>query len=68
MTEGTVQAEVNRQAYAQECRVQSGEVKKVGVNCFEEEEAEPEVTFHPYSEAEAGQQIERLERVRRAKG
>jgi len=65
VADGWVQAEVNRQAYEQEKRVRSGEVKKVGVNCFVEEEQEAEVELHPYREAEARRQVERLERVRR---
>ena len=65
VAEGRVQAEVSRQAYAHELRLASGEVRKVGVNCFEEEEEEREVEFHPYREEEARRQVERLERVRR---
>jgi methylmalonyl-CoA mutase N-terminal domain/subunit len=64
VADGIVQAEVNRQAYAQERRVQSGEVKKVGVNCFQEDEQEREVAFHPYSEAQAREQTARLDRIR----
>jgi methylmalonyl-CoA mutase N-terminal domain/subunit len=63
IADGTVQAEVNRQAYAQERRLRSGEVKKVGVNCFREEEERREVAFHPYSEEEAARQVARLEAV-----
>ena len=66
VAEGIVQAEVNRQAYEREKRIRSGEVKKVGVNCFVEEEEEQEVEIHPYREEEAADvQVERLERVRR---
>jgi len=61
---GLVQAEVNRQAYDQERRVRSGEVKKVGVNRYREEQAGRDVEFHPYREAEAQKQVRRLERVR----
>ncbi|MFV1959007.1 MAG: methylmalonyl-CoA mutase family protein, partial [Planctomycetota bacterium] len=64
VAEGVVQAEVNRQAYARERRLLSGEVEKVGVNCFQEEEEEPPVAFHAYDEDEAVKQIERLARVR----
>jgi methylmalonyl-CoA mutase N-terminal domain/subunit len=65
VSEGLVQAEVNRQAYERERRIQSGEIPRVGVNRFvEEEEEEREVEFHPYREEEAGRQIERLRRVR----
>jgi methylmalonyl-CoA mutase N-terminal domain/subunit len=64
IAEGLVQVEVNRQAYQREKKVRSGEIKRVGVNCFQEEEEEREVEFHPYREAEARKQIERLRRVR----
>jgi len=65
VSEGLVQAEVNRQAYEQERRTQAGETRKVGVNCFREEEEERDVEFHPYREEEAQAQIRRLDRVRR---
>jgi len=65
IAEGWVQAEVNRQAYEREKRLRSGEIKKVGVNVFTEDEAEPDVEFHPYREAEAARQLARLARVRR---
>jgi len=64
VSEGRVQAAVNKQAYELEQRLHRGEVKKVGVNCFEEEEAEREVEFHPYREEEARKQMERLGGVR----
>jgi len=62
---GLVQAEVNRQAYERERRIQSGEIAKVGVNRYCEDEAERTVEFHPYREQEAARQIERLARVRK---
>jgi methylmalonyl-CoA mutase N-terminal domain/subunit len=61
---GWIQAAVNRQAYERERRIQAGEVKKVGVNCFREEEEEREVEFHPYREEEAQKQLARLGHVR----
>jgi methylmalonyl-CoA mutase N-terminal domain/subunit len=61
---GRVQAEVNRQAYEAERRLQRGEVQKVGVNCFVEEEESRPVAFHPYREEEAVKQVERLKAVR----
>lgn len=65
VSEGLVQAEVNRQAYAQEQRIRSGEIPKVGVNRYREEsEEERDVAFHPYREEEATRQLERLARVR----
>ncbi len=67
VAEGRVQAAVNAQAYEMEKKIQTGEVKKVGVNIFaeEEEEEEREVEFHPYRGEEAKKQIDRLERIRR---
>jgi len=65
VAEGRVQAAVNAQAYDLERRIQSGEFKKVGVNCYQEDEEEREVEFHPYREGEASAQLARLERVRR---
>jgi len=66
VAEGKIQAEVNLRAYERERQLQRGEIRKVGVNCFtEEEEQEQPVAFHPYREEEAARQIERLERIRR---
>jgi len=65
VAEGRVQAAVNRQAYELERKLHSGEIKKVGVNVYEEEEEEREVELHPYRETEARRQVERLNRVRR---
>jgi len=64
VAEGRVQRDVNRQAYEYEKRIRSGEIRKVGVNCFEEKEEAPEVEFHPYREREANKQVERLRRIR----
>ena len=62
---GYVQAAVSRQAYEMEKRLQSGEFKKVGVNCYvDQEEEQREVEFHPYKEEEARKQILRLTRIR----
>jgi len=65
IADGKVQADVNRQAYELEKRIRSGEFKKVGVNCFTEEEEDREVEFHPYREQEAKAQVDRLHRIRR---
>ena len=65
VAEGRVQAAVNAQAYEMEKKIQTGEFKKVGVNIFEEEEAEREVEFHPYREEEARKQVDRLKRIRK---
>ncbi len=64
VAEGYIQADVSRQAYEFEKRIRSGEMKKVGVNCFVEQEQEREIEFHPYRQQEAQKQIARLERIR----
>ena len=62
--EGRVQAEVNRGAWERERAVERGDVKKVGVNCFVEEEEERAVALHPYREEEAQKQVQRLRRIK----
>ncbi len=67
IAEGRVQADVNRQAFERERKIQSGEVKKVGVNCFVEEEEAHEVEFHPYRREEAESQMRRLNEIRESR-
>jgi len=64
---GRVQAEVNRQAYERERAIAAGELRKVGVNCFVEEEEERSVEFHPYRAAEGEKQLERLVEIKRTR-
>ena len=64
IAEGRVQADVNRQAYEMERKIQSGEFEKVGVNCFVEQEEKVDIAFHPYREQEANAQRDRLARIR----
>ncbi|MHC4839620.1 MAG: acyl-CoA mutase large subunit family protein [Planctomycetota bacterium] len=64
IAEGRVQASVNRAAYEREMKMQSGEVKKVGVNCFTEEEEAPNVEFHNWSQKAADHQIDRMTKVK----
>jgi len=64
IAEGRVQADVNRQAYERQLRVDRGEVKKVGVNCHRDDEGEPDVEFHPYQREKADAQLARLAEVR----
>ncbi len=63
--EGRVQAEVNLQAYRREHKLRSGEVKKVGVNCFTEDEETGAIEIHPYREEEADKQIARMNKIKR---
>jgi len=64
IAEGHVQAAVNRQAFAREKAIQTGEVKKVGVNVHREDEDARDIEFHPYRVEEANKQIARLEALR----
>ncbi|MCP5032574.1 MAG: methylmalonyl-CoA mutase [Actinomycetia bacterium] len=64
VAEGRVQAEVSHQAYERELRIESGEVKKVGVNIHREEEEERSVEMHPYRDEEANKQRKRLAEVK----
>jgi methylmalonyl-CoA mutase, N-terminal domain len=65
IAEGRIQADVNLRAYERERRIASGEMKKVGVNCFVEEDEDREIELHPHREEEVEKQIARLNRVRR---
>lgn len=68
VAEGRIQAEVSRQAYEHERRLAKGEIAKVGVNVFrEDEEPERAVELHPYRAAEAETQIARLRRIRQTR-
>jgi methylmalonyl-CoA mutase N-terminal domain/subunit len=64
VTDGTIQAKVSAQAYQQMRDIESGEFPKVGVNCYQMDEEEPRVEYHPYAEDDAGEQIQRLARLR----
>ncbi len=65
IAEGRVQAEVNRQAFEHEKKVQAGEIRRVGVNCYVQEEESREIEMHPFREEEARAQVARLARVRK---
>ncbi|MEE8496096.1 MAG: methylmalonyl-CoA mutase family protein, partial [Xanthomonadales bacterium] len=56
----TIQAKVSAQAYQLLQDIESGEFPKVGINCYQMDEEEPEVEFHPYQADDARLQIERL--------
>jgi methylmalonyl-CoA mutase N-terminal domain/subunit len=65
VAEGHIQNAVSRQAYERLRKLEAGEIRKVGVNCYQLEEQEPQLEFHPFNEGACAEQIERLERVRR---
>jgi len=62
---GHIQSVVSKQAFDNLRKLERGEIRKVGVNCYrmEEEEQQP-VEFHPFKEEVCTEQIERLNRIR----
>jgi methylmalonyl-CoA mutase N-terminal domain/subunit len=64
VSEGTIQSKVSSQAYELLKDIETGEFPKVGINCYEMDEEEPEVEYHPYAEDDARIQIQRLEQLR----
>jgi methylmalonyl-CoA mutase N-terminal domain/subunit len=65
---GALQAEVARQAYLYEQKLNSGEVPKVGVNCHVGEgaaEADREVELYAFDQTVADSQIAKLAKIRR---
>ncbi|MCW9033462.1 MAG: methylmalonyl-CoA mutase family protein [Rhodospirillales bacterium] len=61
---GEIQSAVSSQAYTMQKDIQEGRFKKVGVNCYEMEEEEKEVEFHPYNEEDAKFQIKSMNKVK----
>jgi len=64
VAEGHVQNAVSRQAYENYRKLERGERKKVGVNCYREEEEEPPIEFHPFMQAECDAQIAKLRKIK----
>jgi methylmalonyl-CoA mutase N-terminal domain/subunit len=65
---GAIQAEVARQAYRFEQKLASGEIPKVGVNCYVGDgpaAADREVELYSFDEKAAAAQVAKIERVRR---
>jgi methylmalonyl-CoA mutase N-terminal domain/subunit len=65
---GALQAEVAREAYRFEQKLVSGEIPKVGANCYVGDapaEADREVELYAFDPAVAAAQVARLERIRR---
>jgi methylmalonyl-CoA mutase, N-terminal domain len=61
---GKIQNAVSRQAYDTELRTQRGEIRKVGVNCYQVDEDDHAVEMHPYETDKVAEQVDRLEQVR----
>ncbi|MDP6853981.1 MAG: methylmalonyl-CoA mutase family protein [Arenicellales bacterium] len=63
ISEGIIQSRLSAQAYDRRRQIESGAFAKVGINCFQIEEEEPEVQLHPYSDEDAQAQIAATARV-----
>jgi methylmalonyl-CoA mutase N-terminal domain/subunit len=65
ISQGAIQAKVSAQAYQMQRDIESGKFRKVGVNCYRnEQEEEHKVEFHPYNEEDARVQVQQLQRIR----
>jgi methylmalonyl-CoA mutase N-terminal domain/subunit len=65
VADGRIQAELSRQAYERELRIARGEIPKVGVNIFRDEDEAPRpIELHQYRQEEANRQIQRLRQVK----
>ena len=64
VAEGRIQDRVSRQAYAHEKALESGEIRKVGVNCYRGAEEAPDVEFHENKIEDYEMQIASLAKVR----
>jgi methylmalonyl-CoA mutase N-terminal domain/subunit len=65
VSNGYIQGEVARQAYAYEMKIQSGEIVKVGVNKYRIDEEERSIEFHEYNENAMNEQTKRLKKVKK---
>ncbi|HUU95795.1 MAG TPA: methylmalonyl-CoA mutase family protein [Phycisphaerae bacterium] len=64
IAEGRIQSAVSRQAFEKLRRLERGEIRKVGVNCYRTEQDQPQVEFHRFNEEVCADQIKRLDRIR----
>ncbi len=64
IAEGHIQNEVSKQAYEREKKLESGEIRKVGKNCYRVEEEQQQVEFHSFSESACAERVQRLERIK----
>jgi methylmalonyl-CoA mutase N-terminal domain/subunit len=65
IAEGRIQDAVSRQAYERLMKLERGEIRKVGQNCYRmEAEEETQVEFHPFKEEDCTAQVRRLEEIR----
>jgi methylmalonyl-CoA mutase N-terminal domain/subunit len=65
VSEGAIQSRVSARAYDTQRKILSGEIRKVGVNCYQiEEEDEHEPEYHPYDEVATQKQIDSMNAVK----
>ncbi|UCE59680.1 MAG: methylmalonyl-CoA mutase [Phycisphaerales bacterium] len=64
IAEGHIQNTVSKQAFENLRKLQSGETRKVGVNCYRIEEEQQAVEFHRFKEEDCAEQIARLNKAR----
>ncbi len=65
IADGRIQNIVSKQAYERLKKLESGEIRKVGVNCYRtEEDDEQPVELHQFSDDVQTEQVARLSRVR----
>jgi methylmalonyl-CoA mutase N-terminal domain/subunit len=64
IADGRIQDAVSRQAYEHLRKIESGEVRRVGENCYHIDEPDPDVAIHPFKEEVQARQVQRLQRVR----
>jgi methylmalonyl-CoA mutase N-terminal domain/subunit len=64
IAEGELQSHVSSQAYQHQRALESGEIRKIGVNCHEVEEEDPQVEMHPYNVKDTEEQVRRLNEIK----
>ena len=64
VAEGRIQDRVSQQAYAHKKAVESGEFRKVGVNCYRGAEETSDVEFHETKAEDHAMQVASLAKVR----
>jgi methylmalonyl-CoA mutase N-terminal domain/subunit len=65
VSDGVIQAKVSEYAFERQKALESGALRKVGVNCYTDgDEEKPQVDLHGYDEMGAIEQIDALKKVR----
>jgi methylmalonyl-CoA mutase N-terminal domain/subunit len=65
VSDGVIQAKVSEYAFERQKALESGALRKVGVNCYtDSDEEKPQVDLHGYDEMGAIEQIDALKKVR----